>query len=79
MALILCPDCSSSVSSKAKNCLKCGRPIRPKDNFAIGLVFYGVVIIFGFVLAVMFSPQIAFIPWVIAALGLIFLFIRKLL
>lgn len=28
MALINCPDCSSSVSDQAASCVKCGRPIR---------------------------------------------------
>jgi len=28
MALINCPDCSSSVSDQAACCVKCGRPIR---------------------------------------------------
>lgn len=28
MALINCPDCSTSVSDQAISCLKCGRPIK---------------------------------------------------
>lgn len=28
MALINCPDCSTSVSDQAVSCIKCGRPIR---------------------------------------------------
>lgn len=81
MALIICPDCSNSVSSDAKNCPKCGKPIRTKDNALLGVVFYIAVIISGFVLARIFyqTPQVAFIPWFFGSVGLIFIFIRKLI
>lgn len=81
MSLIVCPDCGTSVSDKAKTCLKCGRPLQPKDNAMLGVIFYIGVIISGFILARIFyqTPQVAFIPWFFGALGLIFIFIRKLL
>lgn len=58
MPLEKCPDCGNSVSTKAKACPKCGRSIN-KDNFLVGVVFYLVLIAFGFLfgrLSMSFAP-----------------------
>jgi uncharacterized paraquat-inducible protein A len=80
MALIICPDCSTSVSDRAKVCPSCGRPISAK-SFATGAFFYLGVILLGVIIyfALNLMPFVGIIVIALGAIGFIVTLLRKFL
>jgi len=80
MALIICPDCNTSISDKAKSCSNCGSPINAKA-FASGAFFYLGVIVLGVILyfALNLMPFVGLIIIALGVIGFLLILVRKFL
>ena len=56
MALITCPECNNSVSTKAKTCPHCGAPVKIKKKTSLVTWIFAALLVLGFV-ALVNSPS----------------------
>ena len=66
MAIIKCPECGSSVSSKAETCPNCGYKIRKKKRGIFGWFFLIVFILFNIIMAYAFFSSMGTVAEVTA-------------
>lgn len=52
MALIMCPECRSSVSDQSKTCVNCGAPLMKKDSRELAPIYPFVVLLVNLILPI---------------------------